>query len=293
LTNQDESTQPQVDQSSTPPPGNVTPSQKGSEAEDKDSDPRSDPQGAKEVARELHWLEKFNIVGQLSLVCVGIIAACIYGFQLHTMNRQLDEMSKQYPEIKKSAEAAKVAAEAAKGGLVQSIEFFRTDERAWVVIGKIEKILTVPADPPFGSIFKFSLYPENTGKTVARNVKINIENISAMAEFAENSHAIRMTQDQLFRQQGTNKRATLPDTPGPQDLAPGQTALVPIYTAGQEPKSFGKSSMVTIILGRIDYMDAFKVRHYMRFCYVIANAKGELYHCKYGNDDDNNLAEHR
>ena len=46
--------------------------------------------------------------------------------------------------------------------------------------------------------------------------------------------------------------------------------------------------MVGVILGRIDYLDAFNARHYMRFCYFIANAKGELGHCKYGNDDDKN-----
>jgi hypothetical protein len=44
------------------------------------------------VARELHWLERLNIVGQLSLVAVGIIAASIYGCQLHTMNGQLEQM---------------------------------------------------------------------------------------------------------------------------------------------------------------------------------------------------------
>lgn len=47
---------------------------------------------ARAVARELHWFEKLNILGQLILVIVGIIAASIYGCQLHTMNGQLKEM---------------------------------------------------------------------------------------------------------------------------------------------------------------------------------------------------------
>ncbi|HEY5331304.1 MAG TPA: hypothetical protein VIJ79_15590 [Acidobacteriaceae bacterium] len=49
----------------------------------------------------------------------------------------------------KSANAAKVAGETAQSSLTQSIESFRTDERAWVVIGKIEKTSTFPPDPPF------------------------------------------------------------------------------------------------------------------------------------------------
>ena len=44
----------------------------------------------KQIARELHWLEKLNIFGQMGLVVVGIIAASIYGCQLHQMKRTND-----------------------------------------------------------------------------------------------------------------------------------------------------------------------------------------------------------
>lgn len=43
-----------------------------------------------QVARELHWLERLNIFGQMGLVIVGIVAASIYGCQLHEMKRTND-----------------------------------------------------------------------------------------------------------------------------------------------------------------------------------------------------------
>ena len=42
------------------------------------------------TARELHWLEKLSFAGQLCLVIVGIIAACIYGRQSGIMKSQLE-----------------------------------------------------------------------------------------------------------------------------------------------------------------------------------------------------------
>jgi hypothetical protein len=52
--------------------------------------PSNPPESA--AARELHWLEKLNFAGQLGLVIVGIIAACIYHGQLKVMQGQLDQM---------------------------------------------------------------------------------------------------------------------------------------------------------------------------------------------------------
>jgi hypothetical protein len=54
----------------------------------------SNPDNASKIARELHWLEKLNIAGQMSLVIVGIIAASIYGCQLSVMRGTLTEMKR-------------------------------------------------------------------------------------------------------------------------------------------------------------------------------------------------------
>ncbi len=36
------------------------------------------PSETKKLARELHWLEKLNLSGQIALVAVGIAALCVY-----------------------------------------------------------------------------------------------------------------------------------------------------------------------------------------------------------------------
>jgi hypothetical protein len=59
--------------------------------------------------------------------------------------------------------------------------FFRTDERAWVEIGRIEIVATYPPESTFGTIFKYGFYPKNDGKTVARDVRINITNLELVA----------------------------------------------------------------------------------------------------------------
>jgi hypothetical protein len=105
----------------------------------------------------------------------------------------------------------------------------------------------------------------------------------------EDRNAILMSQDQLFRISGTNKRAIMPDNPGPQALAPGAQSPVPVFSGGQEPKRYSDGNFrYSFILGRIDYIDAFETEHWTHFCYFVANSRGELANCKYGNDQDSN-----
>jgi hypothetical protein len=42
--------------------------------------------------------------------------------------------------------------------------FFRSDERAWVVISSVDKTETVPGDSKFGTVFKFGVFPKNLSK---------------------------------------------------------------------------------------------------------------------------------
>jgi hypothetical protein len=189
---------------------------------------------------------------------------------------------------KKSADAAKSAADTAQKTLTNSIEAFRVDERAWVEIGKIEKTETYPPDQKFGEIFKFAIYPKNVGKTVARDVRISIENIGSDGSFADNKKAIRMTQDQQFREMATGKRIRIPDRPGPQTVAPGDLSPVPVYTSGEEPRRYGTIFTYTYLVGRIDYTDAFGTEHWKHICFIVINSRGDLGNCQYGNDEDNN-----
>ena len=49
-------------------------------------------QDASQIRKELHILEKINIVGQLVLVIVGLAAVVVYNGQLRIMRRQLKQM---------------------------------------------------------------------------------------------------------------------------------------------------------------------------------------------------------
>jgi hypothetical protein len=188
---------------------------------------------------------------------------------------------RDHPTIQKQAKAATDAVN-------QSAEAFRIDERAWVEIGKIEKTATYPPDPPFGTIFKFGIYPKNIGKTVARDVQIHIDNIDADGSFNDSEKAIRMSQDQKFKDMKTGKRSITPNKPGPQTIAPGDVSAVPVYTGSQEPKRYGDRFRYTFLIGRIDYIDTFDVKHWKHICFMVLNARGDLGHCQYGNDEDRN-----
>jgi hypothetical protein len=99
--------------------------------------------------------------------------------------------------------------------------FFREDGRAWVEIEKVEKSDTYPPDPPFLTIFKYDFVIKNFGKTVATNVKVQIDNTEGDASFGSNATTIRMFQDSLFRDSKSGKRIRPMDKPGPQAIAPG------------------------------------------------------------------------
>jgi hypothetical protein len=163
---------------------------------------------------------------------------------------------------------------------------FRVDERAWVDLERVDKIRTIPASPPFGTIFKYGLYFKNGGKTSARHLRIYIANFTGGT--AEDRDAVRMFQDRQWREQSTGKPIPAPDTPAPQTLDPGSTTPIPAYSTGQEPTRHDAFFLYSYVVARIDYIDAFNVEHWKHFCFMIMNSNGELGHCESGNDEDNN-----
>jgi hypothetical protein len=203
--------------------------------------------------------------------------------------KQLFTMNQTYTEVAKQTAAAQCAARASVQSALNAEVFFRTDERAWIEIEAIQVSSIFPASPPFGKIFKYGLYPKNVGKTVARNVRIHVENPDASADLGSNIHAIRLSQEQKWKDSATGKRITIPDNPGPQVLAPGAKSPVPVFIAGQEPKHYPDGNWrYTYFIGRIDYIDAFDVSHWINFCFVVSNTEGHLANCQYGNDEDHN-----
>jgi hypothetical protein len=214
-------------------------------------------------------------------IAVSVFTFLFLCATVYYTRKQWQTMNKTLCEVRKQTESA--------GLSVNNAEiFFRADERAWVEIDKVEKADTYPPEPPFATIFKYSFSLKNFGKTVAREVKIHIENFDQDGTFESNKKAIRMTQDSLFKDSKSGKRVIFPNKPGPQSIAPNATFTIPVYSGGQEPRLIGKNYMYGFMVGRIDYVDAFDTQHWVRFCFMIMNAKGEVGHCQYGNEEDNN-----
>lgn len=167
----------------------------------------------------------------------------------------------------------------ASATLQRSTESFRIDERAWVEIQPIHAILVAPRDDKFGATFKYELHPQNFGKTAARNLVIKAESPTTGEGFSSNAEDVKKYQDQYplnqFNEMGTDKPVVVPANPIPKVLGPGIESPVPFILTGQ-------------LIGRMDYVDAFGVPHWVKFCFSVANAKGDLWNCKEGNNEDNN-----
>jgi hypothetical protein len=171
-------------------------------------------------------------------------------------------------------------------------EHFRVDERAWVEIEPIRPTLLTTRTPKFGAMFKYDIYPKNVGKTAAHNITFKAQSSSSSIDLATHADWIRNIQDKelldQFKEGGTDKPVIVPNNPVPKILAPGTVAPVPFPLTGQEPQIFPNGEWVSYLVGRVDYIDQFEISHWMKFCFFVANAKGELWSCKEGNEEDQN-----
>jgi hypothetical protein len=192
-----------------------------------------------------------------------------------------------------SADAAKSAADTAQKTLTQSIEAFRIDERAWVEIEPIKPTLLSPADAKFSATFTCNIYPKNVGKTIATDVVVKAEDSSSGEELGSNRTEMANVQDNYlldkFTWTGTGKPVHVAQNPVPKVLAPNTVSAAPFRLTCQAPQVFSNGTQVLhYLIGRIDYCDQFQVRHWKKFCHFVVNARGEIWNCQEGNDEDHN-----
>jgi hypothetical protein len=183
------------------------------------------------------------------------------------------------PQVKKSADAATSAADTAQNTLSQSIDAFRIDERAWVEIEPIKPTL-LDISPTFGATYTCDLYLKNEGKTAASNIRIRATDALSVGGWDKHPDVVRRTQD--------NIPLEIADSSAPRVLAPGTTATAPFRLTCQAPQYFKNGMAAHYLIGRIDYCDQFRVKHSLRFCYFVVNARGEIWNCQEGNDEDHN-----
>ena len=98
----------------------------------------------------------------------------------------------------------------------------------------------------------------------------------------DNADQIGSAQDTLMREHlGDQNRL-------PKVLAPGAISSVPLTLNAQAPQYFKNGATYWHLIGRIDYTDAFSVKHWMKFCFFVSNPRGDLLNCHEGNDEDRN-----
>jgi hypothetical protein len=234
------------------------------------------PDNASIVARELHWLEKLNIAGQMSLVVVGIIAASIYGCQLHVMQRQLDEMKRSGEQSTQQMWSAigninwearsmdwnqKVAKQSIESNERQSrttlqatIDTFHHEQRAWL------SAQTATGAPKESPPFKITFPIVNTGRTPAKNVIVyfnwNLAN-------------------------PTVQHLSLTFSGAPQHMAPispGES-LTFFYNAppGLHTDPILLAHLVPYVYGAVTYDDVFAQKHWRTYCFFVTGGDAYAY----------------
>lgn len=200
------------------------------------------------------------------------------------------EIHKQTPKIAESADAAKGASDTAARTLTASVEQFRTDERARIELEPFKGVLKSPASDKFPALFRYSIYPKNTGKTVAYGISVSGPRqppLSALT-LGDNPEQIGNYQDRFLLGKFKNgPPESILFRRIPKTLGPGIVSAVPFDMYGQAP--IGQPPrLYTFLIGRIDYSDAFDVEHWIKFCFYVSNVQGIIENCMYGNDEDRN-----
>jgi hypothetical protein len=162
----------------------------------------------------------------------------------------------------------------------QSLESFRIDERASIGIESMKLKYAVPFPPRTG--VGYEVTAKNFGKTVAWDIVLR--RVTAMDANTDEAIKHRMIQNAL--------RDIPPMDAFPKSLGPSIPIVIPFTVGGSSPQTYGEGAKQSIwhdyLIGRIDYRDAFGIPHWMTFCFVITDAKGNIGYCETGNDEDRN-----
>lgn len=163
----------------------------------------------------------------------------------------------------------------------------RLDQRAWVELDQIKKPYKNSKD-----LFVYEIFPKNVGKTAAREITTHANNVGQNRENVEDLRhpdIVRNIQDDFLYGKFINSPPLNGGTPVPSVIGPGVSSPIPITYVAQIPQIFPSgAAVVSAIVGRIDYRDEFGVGHWIRYCFYLANADGNLASCAVGNDEDDN-----
>lgn len=103
----------------------------------------------------------------------------------------------------------------------------------------------------------------------------------------DNAAMVKRAQDSLISAPLSDVRRVNPIA---KVLAPNAVSPVPFLMDGQAPQVFTKDEWVSYLIGQINCTDTFNVQHWLKFCFFVVDAKGNLWNCREGNDEDRNPA---
>jgi hypothetical protein len=148
---------------------------------------------------------------------------------------------------------------------------FQADERAWVLIPPLTVIDTKSRDGQLLA-FSYELSLKNTGKTAAHGVVARLLSFQDSPDFEKKADDIAAIQNQAhfgdaLKPKAAESQVFSPPVSAPATLAPAEvisvtrllTARVPEYQ--QHPGGW-----FSYFVGRVDYVDAFGVPHWLTFC---------------------------
>src|ERR1035441_10650635 len=126
----------------------------------------------------------------------------------------------------------------------------------------------IPTPNGFGALYTYSFSLKNTGKTTAFEIQSRIPRAAFMAAFSFGADASQIASDQrmllkesVFASASETDKVVLLSKRLPNVLGPGASAIGPLELYGQEPED----GMYFFLTGRIDYSDAFSVKHWTTF----------------------------
>lgn len=175
--------------------------------------------------------------------------------------------------------AAAIYAHIAHEQLVAIQNQFRIDERAWLGIKFSDPAVVVPP------LYTYNLSVRNVGKTIAQCVEIRapLGTLLGTTPGADDAASMDRMQDALLPGGFLNHPGVQIKRGAPESIIPGQEIPIPIRISGQSYQQ----NIGSILIGRADYIDEFRVRHWVKFCFVVG-AEGRLSYCEHGNSDDQN-----
>ena len=168
---------------------------------------------------------------------------------------------------------------------------FRVDERAWVELEPIKPVLFY-SGPLMRNFFKYNIYPKNVGKTVAYDITVRAFRTALMSglSLGDDPKQMKMYQERgllgnLYGRKPKEAEAILSRRVAGV-LGPSVVSTVPFDLYGGAPQVFKNETIYDFLIGRIDYRDAFSVKHWLEFCFFVDKSSGELQYCQQGNDED-------